>query len=318
AELAAIASIAVATGGSADPGGMLNAVARAVVEQLEVDACWIHRYDPAEGVTLAGEASTMSSSFRLPNIMVPHSAHPALLRALESREQVAESELLDRSIATVVHAPLLAQDEAVGVISILSVEGEKLSARNSELFRTVSYQVGTAVQNLRLLESIRCQQQLLQDKNEELEIFVQELMDADRMKNEFLANTSHELRTPLNSIIGFLNLVLDGLCENEDERNELLGHALKSGKHLLNLINDVLDLSRIEAGRLQVECADVPLRPLLEELQSTMEVQARDKELMFTCEQVPESLCVRADEARLRQVLVNVIGNSIKFTTEGS
>jgi GAF domain-containing protein len=119
--------------------------------------------------------------------MLPGPHHPALLRALELREQVAESELLDRSIATVVHAPLLAQDEAVGVISILSVEGEKLSARNSELFRTVSYQVGTAVQNLRLLESVRRHQQQLEDKNEELQLFVQELMDADRMKNEFLA-----------------------------------------------------------------------------------------------------------------------------------
>jgi signal transduction histidine kinase len=165
---------------------------------------------------------------------------------------------------------------------------------------------------------VRLHQTELQGQNAQLEALIAELREADRMKNEFLANTSHELRTPLNSIIGFLNLVLDGLCESDEERNELLGHALKSGKHLLNLINDVLDLSRIEAGRLQMECADVRLRPLLEELQSTMEVQARDKELVFTCEQVAESLRVRCDEGRLRQVLVNVIGNAIKFTSEGS
>ncbi len=319
AELAAIASIAVATGGSADPGGMLNAVARAVVEQLEVDACWIHRCEPGEGgVTLAGEASTMNSSLRLPSLMLPGGEHPALLRALETREQVAESELLDRSIATIVHAPLLAQDEAVGVISILSVEGEKLSARNSELFRTVSYQVGTAVQNLRLLESIRLQQQLLQDKNEELELFVQELIDADRMKNEFLANTSHELRTPLNSIIGFLNLVLDGLCESEDEQKELLGHALRSGRQLLSLINDVLDLSRIQAGRLQLEVRDLDLAPVLDEVGSTLGVQAAEKHLDFMVASFPRGTRVRADESRLRQVLVNVVGNAIKFTSRGA
>ncbi|HEX5029947.1 MAG TPA: ATP-binding protein [Candidatus Eisenbacteria bacterium] len=318
AELAAIASIAVATGGSADPGGMLNAVARAVVEQLEVDACWIHRYDPAEGVTLAGEASTMSSSLRLPTLMLPGQSHPALLRALETREQVAESELLDRSIATVVHAPLLAQDEAVGVISILSVEGEKLSARNSELFRTVSYQVGTAVQNLRLLESIRHQQKLLQDKNEELQIFVEELMAADRMKNEFLANTSHELRTPLNSIIGFLNLVLDDLCESEDEKKELLGHALRSGRQLLALINDVLDLSRIQAGRIQLEMRDVDLTTLMDEVGRTLGVQAAEKHLDFMVASFPSDTSVRADESRLRQVLVNVVGNAIKFTSKGA
>jgi signal transduction histidine kinase len=250
--------------------------------------------------------------------MRPDQSLPALLRALETREQVAESELLDRSIATVVHAPLLAQDEAVGVISILSVEGEKLSARNSELFRTVSYQVGTAVQNLRLLESIRLQQQLLQDKNEELEIFVQELMDADRMKNEFLANTSHELRTPLNSIIGFLNLVLDGLCENEAEEKELLGHALRSGRRLLSLINDVLDLSRIQAGRVQLEMRDVDLTTVMDEVGNTLGVQATEKRLDFMVASFPRDTRVRADESRLRQVLVNVVGNAIKFTSRGA
>jgi signal transduction histidine kinase len=318
AELAAFASIAVATGSSGEPQEMLNAVARAVVEQLEVDACWIHRYDADRSrVTLAGEATHMDSSLRLSPLMIPDAVNPALLRAIESREQVAESELLDRSIATVVHAPLLARDEVVGVISILSIEGEKLGARNSDLFRTVSYQVGTAVQNIRLLESIRNQQSLLEEKNAELERYVEELIHADRLKNEFLANTSHELRTPLNSIIGFLNLVLDDLCQNEEEQKELLGHALRSGRHLLNLINDVLDLARIQAGRLQVDMRDVALGPLLEEVGNTLGVQSAERKVDFVMEPCPRDLFVRADDARLRQILVNVIGNSIKFTPKG-
>jgi signal transduction histidine kinase len=318
AELAAFASIAVATGSSGEPQEMLNAVARAVVEQLEVDACWIHRYDADRSrVTLAGEATHMDSSLRLSPLMIPDAVNPALLRAIESREQVAESELLDRSIATVVHAPLLARDEVVGVISILSIEGEKLGARNSDLFRTVSYQVGTAVQNIRLLESIRNQQSLLEEKNAELERYVEELIHADRLKNEFLANTSHELRTPLNSIIGFLNLVLDDLCQNEEEQKELLGHALRSGRHLLNLINDVLDLARIQAGRLQVDMRDVALGPLLEEVGNTLGVQSAERKVDFVMEPCPHDLFVRADDARLRQILVNIIGNSIKFTPKG-
>src|SRR5204862_3824427 len=100
--------------------------------------------------------------------------------------------------------------------------------------------LGTAIHNIRLLESLGVHEKELEGKNAELELFVEELMNADRLKNEFLANTSHELRTPLNSIIGFLNLVLDGLCESEEEQKELLGHALRSGRHLLDLINDVL------------------------------------------------------------------------------
>jgi signal transduction histidine kinase len=318
AELSAFASIAVATGSSGEPQEMLNAVARAVVEQLEVDACWIHRYDEDHArVTLAGEATHMDSSLRLSPLMIPDAVNPALLRAIETREQIAESELLDRSIATVVHAPLLARDEVVGVISILSIEGEKLGARNSELFRTVSYQVGTAVQNLRLLESIRQQQSLLEAKNEQLLEYVDELIAADRLKNEFLANTSHELRTPLNSIIGFLNLVLDDLCQNEEERKELLGHALKSGRHLLNLINDVLDLARIQAGRLQVDMRDVALAPLLDEVGNTLGVQAAEKKVDFVMEPIPTDLRVQVDDARLRQILVNIIGNAIKFTQKG-
>ncbi len=318
AELAAFSSIAVATASSSDPRTMLDSVARAIVEQLEMDACWIHRYEAARSfVSLAGEASYLSSSVRLSPGMIPDSINPALLRAIETKEQIAESELLDRSIATVVHAPLLAQDEVVGVISILSVEGEKLSARNSDLLRAIGYQVGTAIQNVRLLESIQRQQEELQAKNVQLELYVEELMNADRLKSEFLANTSHELRTPLNSIIGFLNLVLDGLCQSEEEQKELLGHALRSGRNLLDLINDVLDLSRIEAGRLQLDLRDVDLGFVLADVKSTLSVQAKEKHLDFQVATPPPGLRVSADESRLRQVLLNVVGNSVKFTTRG-
>jgi PAS domain S-box-containing protein len=318
AELAAFASIAVATGSSSDPRTMLDAVARSIVEHLEMDACWIHRYEAARSlVTLAGEASFLSGSVRLSPGMIPDSINPALLRAIETREQVVESELLDRSIATVVHAPLLAQDEIVGVISILSVEGEKVSARGSDLLRAVSYQVGTAIQNVRLLESIQRHQEELQAKNVQLELYVEELMNADRLKSEFLATTSHELRTPLNSIIGFLNLVLDGLCQSEEEQKELLGHALRSGRNLLDLINDVLDLSRIESGKLQLELRDVDLGFVLAEVESTLRVQAREKHLDFQVAAPPPGVKVSADEARLRQVLVNIVGNAVKFTPRG-
>lgn len=319
AELASFAALAVATGSSSEPEAMLTAAAREIVEGLEVDACWIHRWDEAESrLALVAEASFLNPSLRLSAHMIPDAVNPGVIHAVQSGEQVTESELLERSIATVVHVPLLARDEVVGVMSILSVEGEKLVTRNSDLLRAVSYQMGTAIQNVRLLESVRRHQTELQEKNEQLEGLVQELREADRLKNEFLANTSHELRTPLNSIIGFLNLVTDGLCESDEERDELLGHALQSGRHLLNLINDVLDLSRMEAGRLQVECTEVALQPLLEEAKSTFEVQAREKQLDFICEPVPEDLRVNADDARLRQVLVNVIGNAIKFTERGS
>jgi PAS domain S-box-containing protein len=319
AELGALSALAVAIGGIAEPERVLDAAAREIVEGLELDACWIHRYEPSESqLELVAKASHLDPSLKLSPFMMPNGGQSGVMRAVQAREQITESELLERSIATVMHVPLLARDEVVGVMSILSVEGEKLSTRNSELLRAVGYQLGTAIQNVRLLESIKHQQAELQEKNDQLEHLVTELREADRMKNEFLANTSHELRTPLNSIIGFLNLVVDGLCESDEEQMELLGHALTSGKHLLSLINEVLDLSRIEAGRLQVECAEIDLGSVLNEVAATMAAQAREKELGLYCPRVPDGLRVIADEARLRQVLVNVIGNAVKFTPKGS
>jgi signal transduction histidine kinase len=318
AELAALSSLAVATGSSVDPGTMLRAAAREIVEGLEVDACWIHRYEEGGGrLALAGEASYLHPTLQLSSRMIPDAINPGVLRAIETREQVVTSELLDRSIASVVHAPLLAASEVVGVVSILSVEGEKLTTSNSEILRAVSYQLGTAIQNVRLLEAITQHQADLEEKNEELEAVVGELRQADKMKSEFLANTSHELRTPLNSIIGFLGLVLDGVCNNEEEQQELLSHAHRSAKHLLGLINDVLDLARIEAGRIQIECRELELAPILEEVKAPMEVQARQKYLDFFMDDVPPGVRVIGDSSRLHQILVNVIGNSIKFTQQG-
>jgi len=318
-ELAAFAAIAVATGSSHDPQEMLGAVSRQVVEGLGMDACWIQRFDAAESILrLVGEASYLNPSIKLSSRMIPDAANPAVLRAMQTRELVAESELLDRSIATVVHMPLLARGEVVGVISILSIAGEKLSSRESDLLRAVSYQIGTAVQNVRLVESVRQHESELQEKNDQLERLVERLRAADRMKSEFLANTSHELRTPLNSIIGFLNLIIDDLCQDEAEQKELLRHALESSRHLLDLINDVLDLSRIEAGRLEVELENVKLEPLLSDVIETLDVQARAKGLALGSSGLSPDVVVHGDSARLRQIFVNVIGNAIKFTKEGS
>ncbi len=318
-ELAACAAIAVATGSSPDPQEMLSAVSRQVVEGLGMDACWIQRYDSKEStLRLVGEASYLNPSIKLSPRMIPDAINPAVLHAMQTRELVAESELLDRSIATVVHMPLLARDEVVGVISILSVAGEKLSTRESDLLRAVSYQIGTAVQNVRLVESVREHESELEAKNDQLEKVVERLRAADKMKSEFLANTSHELRTPLNSIIGFLNLIIDDLCVDEAERKDLLKHALASSERLLDLINDVLDLSRIEAGRLEVELEEVGLGSVLTDVIETLGLQAREKGLDLNVTEVGPEIAVQADSTRLRQVLLNVVGNAIKFTKEGS
>ncbi|WP_456434391.1 PAS domain-containing sensor histidine kinase [Thermosulfuriphilus sp.] len=158
--------------------------------------------------------------------------------------------------------------------------------------------------------------QELEVKNRELELARQEAEEANRLKSEFLASTSHELRTPINSIMGFLKLVLDGLYDNEGEMLDFVRTAYESAGHLLNLINDVLDVAKIEAGRLEIDCLPLNLSDFFTEIRQQALIQARSKNISLVVDD-PGNLYVYADQQRLRQILVNLIGNAIKFTDRG-
>ena len=156
------------------------------------------------------------------------------------------------------------------------------------------------------------------ERTQELVIANQKLDEATRHKSAFLAGTSHELRTPLNAIIGFSEVLLDpSLKVTEEEQKQFLTDILYSGKHLLKLINEILDLSKIEAGRmeLQVEPASVP--NVLEVVQSTVRPLANKKAIELTVQSDSVSAPVSMDVSRIKQVLLNLVGNAIKFTPEG-
>ncbi|HEY9596565.1 MAG TPA: ATP-binding protein, partial [Cyanophyceae cyanobacterium] len=153
---------------------------------------------------------------------------------------------------------------------------------------------------------------------EELETAWQEAQTANQLKNEFLANTSHELRTPLNGIIGCLRLVRDGFCDDRDEELDFLQRADDAAIHLLGIINDVLDIARIEAGKLTVEIEPVDLRKLLDEVINLQAVPIQQKGLEFNTTNLHPVIPVEVDPAKLKQVLLNVVGNAVKFTDTGS
>lgn len=174
-----------------------------------------------------------------------------------------------------------------------------------ELVHELAEQVGTAIAHATLYK--------------ELEQARKQAEEASRLKSQFLANTSHELRTPLNGMIGFLKLIMDGMVEDEEELEEFIREAHHSAVHLLNLINDILDIAKIEAGKMQLDLAPVKLNEVLSVVENHTRAQVQQKQLSFQVKQPPteDEILVYANYQRLLQVMLNLVGNAIKFTHEG-
>ena len=198
------------------------------------------------------------------------------------------------------------QEQPNSLIALsLNEECSYLSAKELELSKEAADQIGTAIAHATLYK--------------ELELARQQAEDASRLKSEFLANVSHEIRTPLNGMIGFLKLILDGMADDEEEKALFLEEAHKSSIHLLEVINDILDFAKIEAGKMELELSPVKLDELFGDVENFMRLQAEHKNLSFGM-QLPgtnDEILVYSDYLRLKQVMINLVGNAIKFTHEG-
>lgn len=169
-----------------------------------------------------------------------------------------------------------------------------------------------------LAEALDHMVERLKASAEEIETAWEEAQAANRLKSEFLATTSHELRTPLNAIIGCVRLVKDGCCDHREEEIEFLERADEASIHLLGIINDLLDIARIEAGKLTVVMEALDLWQVLKEVINLQTVQVQQKGLQLLAPEPQDPILVQADPAKLKQVLINVIGNAVKFTQQGS
>jgi signal transduction histidine kinase len=205
--------------------------------------------------------------------------------------------------------PLSVRNEAIGQ---LTVDQTVSTEEAHEIIDAVASQLSSHIENLRLSEQN-------ERRAAELEMAVNRLRELDRLKSSFLANMSHELRTPLNSILGFADVILeelDGPLTNTMQND--LGLIQKNGQHLLHLINDVLDMAKIEAGRMNLNPEKFRVHEILEEAANITSPLASEKNLSLFIE--PDSdrdVEITADRTRLRQVMINLFNNSIKFTDEG-
>jgi signal transduction histidine kinase len=201
--------------------------------------------------------------------------------------------------------PMIVGDKVLGVFDVQSNNAAGFSDEDANIYVTLATQVGVALQNARLYV--------------EQAAIVTQLRELDKLKSSFLANMSHELRTPLNSILGFTDVIMEGLDGPlTDYMDNDLRLIQKNGQHLLHLINDVLDMAKIEAGRMNLNPENFRAIEVMEEVTSITSTLASDKNLsLFLEEDSDQDMKIYADRTRLRQVMINLVNNAIKFTETG-
>jgi signal transduction histidine kinase len=212
---------------------------------------------------------------------------------------------------TCLSTPLVRDGDVVGVIGVYRDEVRPFADRQIAQLETFANQAVIAIENVRLFKELQARNLEIEDKSRQLEV-------ASQHKSEFLANMSHELRTPLNAIIGFSEVLSERMFGDLNEKQEeYLKDIYASGQHLLSLINDILDLSKIEAGRMELELTDFHLPTALDNALILVRERAGRRSItlqMSVDERLGE---VRADERKIRQIVLNLLSNAIKFTSEG-
>jgi signal transduction histidine kinase len=311
----------------------LGAVSQAINSTLDIEAVLTTIVAKAAQLsgTEAGTIYTFDESLQEFRLRATHGMDEAMIAAIRDRRIGAGETAIGKAVAerasiqipdvlkesslvldvivragyrSVLIVPLLRPDQIVGALVVRRKAPGEFPKSTVELLGTFADQSVLAIQNARLFREI-------EEKS-------RQLAEASQHKSQFLANMSHELRTPLNAILGYTELMADGAYGEPSEKMlGILKRLEANGRHLLGLINDVLDLSKIEAGQLVLELSDYTVQDIAQTVRSTLEPLAADKKLAFKVEVAPQLPPGRGDGRRLTQVLINLVGNAIKFTDAG-
>ncbi len=315
-EVGALSEVSRAVSSSLNLQEVLNTVAAHAVNLSKSDGCGVFEFNPNRqafdvvashnlsnaflgavhrttidlGKTTIGQSAESGQPVQVPDMALAH-AHPFHEFTLEAGF---------RSFLTV---PMTGDHMIRGIVLLRRSPGQ-FDDRVINLLTALASQSKVAIENARLFSEI-------DEKGRQIEA-------ANRHKSEFLANMSHELRTPLNAIIGFSEVLLDpSLKVSEEEQSQFLTDVLSSGKHLLGLINEILDLAKIEAGKMELQIETALLQDVVEAVSNTMRSLAAKKSIDFRVESDERLSSFPMDGARIKQVLLNLVGNAIKFTPEG-
>ena len=318
-ELQALGEVGQAISSTLDLQTVLSTIVARATQLSDTDAGVIYEYDDRREVFLPRATEHLEAEIietllatpvrkgegatgRLAEVQDPIQLPDILVAPSESRVRAA---LVRTGYRALLAVPLVREEHLLGALTVLRKVTGEFAPEVIELLRTFATQSALAIQNARLFR--------------EIEIKGRQLEAASQHKSQFLANMSHELRTPLNAIIGVTDLLLEDARDlNRADEIESLERVLRAGRHLLALINTILDLSKIEAGHMELELDDFHLSPAIDDALLLMRERAGRRGITLE-RHVDERLGeIRADQQKVRQVLLNLLSNAVKFTPEAT
>lgn len=300
--------------------GMLNILARN--HAFPVSA--IYAYDEWSGRYLLESAhaapADILKEFKLGHGVIGEAIQTnqtLVLRDLEEFPTLTiEAGLLSIKPAGIIICPVSYLEKPLAVLVLAA--SQAVTERDQIFIERLSAQLGVALHNIQQYGDLKLLAEQLHLRSEEIGLKNAQLLEADKMKSEFLATMSHELRTPLNAIIGFSEILRDGLIGPlEDKQKTYVNDIFESGQHLLSLINDVLDLSKIEAGRMELEGEVIDVQSLLQNSLSIIKEKASAQHIKLQSDLSEALGSAWLDARKVKQIVYNLLSNAVKFTPEG-